>query len=275
MFPKFIFMDEAGDGTGSGSADGGNGAGGAASLLAGGAEAGAGAPDLGWMPEKYRVNNEAGAFDLEASARKVAEGYSSLEKRFGNGEAAPKTAEEYAPKVETEGFNWDEFKADPDMQGFLKGAHARGINNDQLSYILGEHMQRAAQLAVGSKALDAEGATAELRKTWANEADFKTNLGHSFRAATSMAAKAGLSMQDIEAAGLGNNPVFVRLMAALGPELAEDVAPHNGMAIPAGFDVDAAMRSEAYTNPKHAEHEKVSKQIQAHFQRKFGNQPAI
>lgn len=72
-----------------------------------------------WMPEKYRTNKEDGSLDLEASSRKVAEAYKHLETRMGSGDAPPKSADEYAVKLEgVEGFNWDEFKAGESSQAF-------------------------------------------------------------------------------------------------------------------------------------------------------------
>jgi len=34
------------------------------------------------------------------------------------------------------------------------------------------------------------------------------------------------------------------------------------------------MRSEAYTNPKHADHAKVSEKVRVYYQRKFGTEAA-
>ncbi|MCZ7253157.1 hypothetical protein NK293_23265, partial [Salmonella enterica] len=91
-----------------------------------------------------RTNKEDGSLDLEQSSRKMAEAYKHLETRMGSGDVPPKTAEEYAVKLEgVEGFDWDEFKADPDTQSFLKGAHAKGLTNDQVQYVIGEYMKAA------------------------------------------------------------------------------------------------------------------------------------
>lgn len=117
--------------------------------------------------------------DVEGSARKLAESYTHLEKRLGSGDAPPKTVEEYAPKVEAEGFNWDEFKADSEMQGFLKSAHAKGITNEQFGFVLGEYMQRALGQVGSAAELDAEAATSALRETWKTDAEFKQNIGPS------------------------------------------------------------------------------------------------
>lgn len=140
---KHLFMnaeqgaEQPGGGNGGGE-DGGNNPGAGEpsgnSLLS----TGAGEPGANdWLPEKFRVMGEDGKLSIESSARKLAENYTHLEKRMGSGDAPPKTADEYAPKVEVEGFNWEEFKADPRMQGFMKTAHAKGITNDQMSFILG------------------------------------------------------------------------------------------------------------------------------------------
>ena len=108
---RHVWMDQATDGAeggAGGAADtggqaGAGGTGTGSSALASGAGAStatagtAGAFD--WIPEKHRVTKEDGTFDLEASARKVAEAHGHLEKRFGSGDLPPKTPEEYAPKV--------------------------------------------------------------------------------------------------------------------------------------------------------------------------------
>ena len=249
---RYVWMDQATDGTqgaGAGAA-GGTGAGAAAdqggaagatggvaapvSALASGAGAGAagaqsaaGGNGFDWLPEKYRVAKDGGEIDLEASAKKVAEGYAHLSQRLGAGDVPPKSPDEYAPKVEAEGFNWDEFKADPRMQSFLKGAHAKGVTNDQLSFILGEYADIAPTLVEGSRALTAEDCNAALAQVWKTPAEQTEGVRHAYRAAETFASKIGLTYDDIEAAGLGNNPLFIRLMAAIGPELGEDSSPNT------------------------------------------------
>lgn len=152
---KHLFMnaeqgaEQPGGGNGGGE-DGGNNPGAGEpsgnSLLS----TGAGEPGANdWLPEKFRVMGEDGKLSIESSARKLAENYTHLEKRMGSGDAPPKTADEYAPKVEVEGFNWEEFKADPRMQGFMKTAHAKGITNDQMSFIWANtHSELLSWLAV-------------------------------------------------------------------------------------------------------------------------------
>ncbi|MDR1163398.1 MAG: hypothetical protein LBM17_06145, partial [Candidatus Accumulibacter sp.] len=143
-----------------------------------------------YIPEKYRVTKSDGSLDVEASARKVSEACRHLEQRLGTHEAPPKSAEDYAPRIENAGFDWDEMKADPKMQGFLKGAHAKGMSNDQLSYVLGEYVKYAPELVRGAGEIDAEAARADLKKSWKSDAEFGRNIGLAWRAFSAFADEA-------------------------------------------------------------------------------------
>jgi len=247
-------MDQATDGTQGGGAGAAGGAGAGAAADQGGAAgatggvaapvsalaSGAGASAAGaqsaassngngfdWLPEKYRVAKDGGEIDLEASAKKVAEGYAHLSQRLGAGDVPPKSPDEYAPKVEAEGFNWDEFKADPEMQSFLKGAHAKGVTNDQLSFILGEYARLAPMLVEGAGALTVEDCNAALAQVWKTPAEQTEGIRGAYRVTEMLASKAGVSFEEIEASGLGNHPLFIRMVAALAPELGEDSSPNT------------------------------------------------
>ncbi|HBV8114958.1 TPA: hypothetical protein MD650_000928 [Klebsiella oxytoca] len=230
---------------------------------------GAGEPGANdWIPEKYRVMGEGGILDIEGSARKLADAYSHLEKRMGSGDTPPKTADEYAPKVEVEGFKWDEFKADPRMQSFMKSAHAKGITNDQMGFILGEYAQLAPELVNGAAALDSEAATTQLREVWKTDAEFNKNIGLAFRAFNSLTDEGDRGRID----EIGNNPMVIRMLAKIGAEMQEDA--------PAGADSNPAeqqtirdlMKSEAYMNPKHTDHERVSATVKAYYLKRYGDQ---
>ena len=274
---KHLFMNaEPGDAGGSnpGGNDGGNGgdaenpgAGNPAgtSLLS----TGSGEPGADdWIPEKYRVVGEDGKLNVEGSARKLADAYTHLEKRMGSGDTPPKTADEYAPKVDVEGFKWDEFKADPRMQSFMKSAHAKGITNDQMGFILGEYAQLAPELVNGAAALDSEAAATQLRETWKTDAEFNKNIGLAFRAFNSLADDSDKGRMD----EIGNNPMVIRMLAKIGAEMQEDS--------PAGADSNPGeqqtirdlMKSPAYMDSKHADHERVSAQVKAYYQKRYGDQ---
>lgn len=274
---KHLFMNaEPGDAGGSnpGGNDGGNGgdaenpgAGNPAgtSLLS----TGSGEPGADdWIPEKYRVVGEDGKLNVEGSARKLADAYTHLEKRMGSGDTPPKTADEYAPKVDVEGFKWDEFKADPRMQSFMKSAHAKGITNDQMGFILGEYAQLAPELVNGAAALDSETAATQLRETWKTDAEFKKNIGLAFRAFNTLADDGDKGRMD----EIGNNPMVIRMLAKIGAEMQED-SPAGGDGNPGEQQtIRDLMKSPAYMDPKHADHERVSAQVKAYYQKRYGDQ---
>ncbi|WP_288725669.1 hypothetical protein [uncultured Enterobacter sp.] len=271
---KHLFMNAepgAEQSGGGGDNDGGNGNNPGTGETSGNSLLSTGAGEQGandWLPEKFRVMGEDGKLSIESSARKLAENYTHLEKRMGSGDAPPKTSDEYAPKVEVEGFNWEEFKADPRMQSFMKTAHAKGITNDQMSFILGEYAQRAPELVGGAAELDSQSATTQLREVWKTDAEFKQNIGLAFRAFNSLADDADKGRID----EIGNNPMVIRMLAKVGAEMQED-APAGGDAnLEEQQSIRDLMKSPAYMDPKHADHERVSAQVKAYYQKRYGDQ---
>lgn len=244
----------------------------ATSLLQTGAtEAVPGAFDF--IPEKLRVNKDDGAFDLEASSRKMGEAYSALEKRFGAGDVPPRTAAEYTVSVP------DAFKeaidpaTDVGMKGFLDGALEQGMTQKQVDFVMSKYFDMAPKLVEGGMQYDANTAAAELGKVWNNEADMKRGVRNAFVGASAAANKAGMDINAIMNGSLGNNPDFVRLMAALGPEFQEDPGV-GGMQMVTQEDINSLLSSDAYKNPQHADHAKTSAKVRAYYERKHGTAPA-
>lgn len=273
------YMEQAGaEGAAGGGAAGDGGAAGAAGapgsvLAAGAAGAAEGAAGTDFIPEKLRVVKEDGSLDLDASSRKLAEAYGSLEKRFGSGEAPPKDASEYkitVPDALKEAFDP---VTDEGMKGFLAGAHAAGLNQAQVDFVMGKYFEMAPQLAAGAAQYDTTTATAELKKTWATDADFNRNVRNAYVGTNAAAQKAGLDVAEIMNGPLGNNPQFLRLMAALGPEFQEDPGA-GGASMITQDDINSLLSSEAYSNPRHPDHAKVSAKIRAYFERKHGTEAA-
>lgn len=293
---KFALMDAAGGdggGAGGGAAAGGEGGGAGAgaagsSALAAGASAGSGgggasggaAPGAStgfdWLPEKYRVNGADGALDLSASAQKLAGGYGELSKRMGDGGAPPAAATEYQVTVP------DQFKdAVGDLNNdklfteFRADMHALGLSQKQFDGVMAKYFSVVPGLVAGGQQFSTESATTDLRKTWTDDATFQKNVGLAFRASNAVAKAASMSFDDLEKAGLANNPTFIKIMAALGPEFAEDTATGSGNA--GGFmsedDVKKLLISEANTNPKHPDHKATRARIDAYYNRKYGDTP--
>ena len=90
------------------------------------------------IPDKFKVMDEStGTVDYKATLAKMNESYTGLEKRVGTGDLPPKTEDEYTS--EREGFSFDEFKQDEGNKAFLKSAHAHGITNKQMDFLLSEY----------------------------------------------------------------------------------------------------------------------------------------
>ncbi|SEB73159.1 hypothetical protein SAMN05216178_2041 [Pseudomonas saponiphila] len=258
-------------------ADGGDGGGGAtppAATPPAGSVLNSGATH-DWMPEKYRTSKEDGSLDLDASSRKMAEAYRHLESRMGSGDAPPKSADDYTVKLEgVEGFNWDEFKADESTQSFLKGAHAKGLTNDQVQYVIGEYMKAAPGLIEGGVQLTQQDCTAALKSVWTDDQTMRTNVTASFRAAEAFANPEGQpgSFQNL-AAKYGNDPDFIAFTANIGKELREDSQINGGAPVSeADFNVKAAeLRQLLVELPPHDPKRKgVQAQLDEMYNRRFG-----
>lgn len=195
-----------------------------------------------FIPEKYRTNKEDGSLDLEASSRKMSEAYKHLETRMGSGDVPPKTAEEYAVKLEgVEGFDWEEFKKDEGTQSFLKGAHAKGLTNDQVQYVIGEYMKAAPGLVEGGVQLSQQDCTAALKSVWGDEQAMTQNVRASFRATEAFASEPGKPGNfDALHAKYGNDPDFIAFTANIGKELKEDTAINGGNVV---SDQDFAVKT--------------------------------
>jgi hypothetical protein len=231
-----------------------------------------------YIPEKYRVNKEDGSLDLEQSSRKLAESYTHLEKRMGTGDAPPKSVDEYTVKLEgVEGFNWDEFKADENTQSFLKGAHAKGLTNDQVQYVIGEYMKAAPGLIEGGVQLTTQDCTAALKAVWTDEAAMKTNVTASYRAAEAFASEPGKpgNFQTLMSK-YGNDPDFIAFTANIGKELREDTAISGSPANEADFAVKTAeLRQQLQDMPAHdPKRIGVQAELDALYDRRYNRAPS-
>lgn len=286
---RFFLMDAAGEGGDPGAGAGGEGgaagaaagageSGGAAggdpaSLLAGGAAA---APNE-FIPEKLRVMKDDGSLDIDASARKMADAYGALEKRVGGGDIPPKTADEYTvtvPDAMKEAFDP---KTDEGFKAFAGKMHELGLTQKQLDGVMEQYFDLAPKLVAGATMLDTDAAKTQLEQVWASQGGFDHQVRNAFQGASILAQKAGIPVEEIMAPnGLGNNVHFLRLAAAIAPEFAEDKSP-GGQSMGGATTEDKVnemMLSDAYKNPKHPEHEKVSATVRGFFERKYGKAAA-
>lgn len=241
--------------------------------------AAAAAPAEWNAPEKYLVKNEAGEVDWQATARKIDDGRSHLERRFGAGDVPPADVSGYkvaAPEQYAELLkDWNPAE-DQALQSFLTNAHQAGMTQKQIDLVIGEYgrvmSQVQGQIAPPTPEQQAEEAAKALGEVWKDPAEFEKNVGEAFKAGQKLAAKLGVDFDEFNAA-LGNNPMFIRLAAKLNAEMAEDV-PQGTQFNPAdALDWDAK-RAELTSqrdalpagDPRRAQ---IVKQLDEHYKKRY------
>lgn len=266
-------FDAAGnEGAAAGGSTGGapNGDGGAAGSGAAPAASGnpsalaAGATEKHFIPEKYHVKTAEGAIDLEASSRKLGEAYGHLSARMGTGDVRPKTVDEYTIAVPDSLKGKWEPKQDPAMNEFLKEAHAAGYTQKQIDLAMNRYMEIAPQLVEGGRKLSAEDCVTALRSEWKTDEQYKAEVGKAHKAAM---AYGGEDAQGL-IADYGNDPRVIRMLNRIGGEIREDKPLNPGGGMQGGETIESLVASEAYRNPKHADHASVSNKIRAFFEAK-------
>lgn len=241
--------------------------------------ASAAAPAEWNAPEKYLVKNEAGEVDWQATARKIDDGRSHLERRFGAGDVPPADVSGYkvaAPEQYTELLkDWNPAE-DQALQSFLTNAHQAGMTQKQIDLVIGEYgrvmSQVQGQIAPPTPEQQAEEAAKALGEVWNDPAEFDKNLGEAFKAGQKLAAKLGVDFDEFNAA-LGNNPMFLRLAAKLNAEMAEDVPQGTQMTPGDALDWDAKraeLTSQRDALPLgDARRAQIVKQLDEHYKKRY------
>lgn len=262
---------QPGGGAASGTALGSGGAAGAT-----GASGGAEASPYAWIPEKFHVKSEDGAFNLEASARKVEEHRSHLEKRLGSGDIPPKTAADYKlniPEALAEKINADELAKSDDFKAMQTNLHALGLSQKQMDGVVSELLQQGMKLRSEDAVMSEAECTAALREVdgWKSPAEYTQQMGKALQA-----AKAFWGPQsDAMVARYGNDPAICQLLAKVGAELGEDRQPSPEAQAQVQDSMDTLMASPAYLNDHDPQHHATVKKVEALQARLSGTKPVV
>lgn len=222
-----------------------------------------------WIPEKFRVMSADGLeVDVTQSAQKLAASYDGLSKRLGSGDIPPKDAESYQVDLGEESIiSFDEFKAEPENQEFLKKAHELGMTEKQMQFVLSEYANRLPEIIQAGKDVTVEFAQEALSKVWKTEAELNTNLKNAYQAFQRYAAPEDKPLID----QIGNNPLVIKLLANIGKNLQEDTPTRTSAGI-SQDDVKGLMRSEAYRNPNHQDYKAVHARVRDFYSKNYGDQ---
>lgn len=207
-----------------------------------------------------------GALDMAASSQKLAEGYAAAQRRIGTGDLPPDDPSKYTFTV-PEALK--EVKLDDELtSAFRTEAHKAGLTQSQYEFVMGKYFELVPGLLDGAAKVTADQARGELQQVWKSPTEFEANMSSAQRAIH--AAPAELQAQIVER--FGTDPVFAQFAALWGKQMRED-KPTAAAAPAAPSPADALMASEAYRNPKHPEHARVSAQVAEHFKRRYGEMP--
>lgn len=296
---RHVAMDQASDGTtgsaggggaapgaqapaqGTGAAAGGQGAGAApapASVLDAGKDAAAAPQDAtSWLTQfpQFAVNGADGKPDIAASAAKLAGSYGELAKRMKDAGSPPKEPKDYVVNVPDALKGKYDPAGDKLLEQFLTKAHAAGLTQKQLDFVLGEYAAIVPQLAGAGRALSKEEGEKALREVWKTDAEFRAGLASAYRVVEAF----GGDRKDKLVERYGNDPDLVAFLAEIGKELREDTQPViDGLAAGtqyASMTREQLLVSDAYKDPKHPDHERVSKLVRALYEKQYGTAPAI
>lgn len=170
---------------------------------------------------------------------------------------APESIEGY--EVNVDGFNYEEFKAISENQEFLERARTAGLDNNALSFLLGEYNQLIPNLMQANAALENEACFEHMTNVWG--ADTSANFGYAQAAANNAIQHGILTAEEVNSPEFGNNPLVLKMAAFYGQQLNEDVRPNNTQQS-GTTSVQELMQSEAYLNESHPDHKQTFATVQ-------------
>lgn len=227
---------------------------------AGGGAISSGSQFQGGIPEKFRVTRPDGSMDMEASSLKLAAAHHHLERRLGSGDAPPLSPAGYEIAV-PEGLEgeWNPAE-DQVLQDFLGKAHKLGFSQSQIDFAVNAYHESAARVLDGAPGLSEEQCTAELRKVWRSDQEYSAGMRDALRAVQAYAGSDAEALMDKYA----TNPAVIMAFARVGVDLREDRSISTELSY-ARPSVSSLISSEAYNNPNHPEHARVSRQVSEYY----------
>ena len=227
--------------------------------------AGGGDPPLE-IPERFLVNGADGNPDFKAIYGKVSQSYTELEKRMKETGLPPETAEGY----QLERFLPETHEENREaLAPILAKFHAAGLTNKQVQAVMnvfGE--QFGVGIANEKAAFDA--AQTQLKEAWGD--NYESNHTD-MRKAVAVYADGDERKQLEENPKYMNDPLLANFLAKVGADLGEDRLPVEFQAS-GGEDIDALRKSEAYTNPRHADHRATVEKVNAAYRRGYKSKAA-
>lgn len=184
---------------------------------------------------------------------------------------APKTIDDYkvnVPESMAGKVTSDQLLAEPAFKDFLAKAHGAGLTQQQLDVMVGDFLERGASLRVAAKQMAAADCEAQLRQVdgWKTDGEYRQQCQLAVKAIGSLfGADADAVVQEY-----GDDPRFIRAMAALGREVEEDLPPPAEAVAQLNESLDQLMSSSAYLNPNDPAHAATVAKVEALTKRVAG-----
>jgi len=195
------------------------------------------------VPNKFK--DADGTIDVKA----VAKSYVNLEKF--RGEAAPKTAAEYKLDLKLS----DEVQLNEEVhKEFLNDCLAAGMNSKQVQAVIDRALNFTGK-EIRAQAQTKDNTIAALKQAWGK--DYDVNIQSAQRA---FGAAIGEEFTAEERQRAVNDPLLIKILSKFGGGLKEDTPP-LGVGVSAAEDVGALMKSEAYWDKKHKDHDSVVNKV--------------
>lgn len=227
------------------------------------------------IPEKYwDAEKKALRVDAKGIPVGLAKGYGDLEKRLGAGELPPAKPEDYKTEPVLAAVK-EKLKLDPKLdpelsKTFAKEAHEAGLTQKQYEWVMMKYFEQIPALA--SKVLENSFADAQkaLQGVWPSDADMKANLSKAHRAFMAYAPEKSRNQEAMDS--IGNNPLIVEILAAVGKDMGEDTRLDIEANLLGADGLTQLMRGgpgkpdSPYWNEDDPQHKRIVAQVQAHHE---------
>lgn len=206
-----------------------------------------------------RFRGEDGNIDTA----KMGKSYRELEKKLGRGaeDLPPESPDEYEYPVDMpEGMTPES----TGMKALAEKLHKAGAGKRVVNVVMQEYKDLISKGLEGKANEQQERlkrAEEVLREKWG--VNFDTEMARAKRAFAATASDSEKAASS-EIAGF---PAVVELLAKLGRNLEEDSPAQAGSSLPSE-DLSAMMKSEAYWNAKHPDHDRIKQRVNQHFMAK-------
>lgn len=231
---------------------------------------------LAGVPAKYQVKGADGKIDVGQTLAKVSAAHAALETRLGAGDAPPATPEGYKPDAVYAAIKTatgKDLTLPPEtISEFNKFAHDAKLNQAQYDKSLTAWMAAIPRLAEEGFQHAMKTGTAELEKVWGADAkDPKSErMQNTYRAFSRFAPEKLRTPEVMDQ--IGNHPVVMQILEAVGRELKSDKAPNDqGGQVTGASRLDQIYADQAYWNAKDPRHAALVSEAQQLFAK--GNKP--